>query len=213
MTNYDGHLSSYPNVAAGPFELNTSLGMRLSVLVRDDEAVENLGDILQNFPYLKVRGLRYRIQSMPIISGVTSGGQLDGVMTKGDIITSVKVQLKGKRARHVKISDFKDLIKVLQDRKRIGEEEGYEYFLSIEIRSWVLDSGGDDCESNDEVSSDEESSASDGGIRPGVASPDSNSDSEFEHDDSSGVALQESASMYLTGDDIGKGSSRDGRMM
>ena len=44
MTNYDGHLkfSSYPNVAAGLFELNTSLGMRLSVLVRDDEAVENL---------------------------------------------------------------------------------------------------------------------------------------------------------------------------
>ena len=126
MTNYDGHLSSPPNIAASPFELNTSLGMRRSVLVRDDEAVENLGDILQNFPYLKVRGLRYRIQPMPIISGVTSGGQQDGMMTKGDIITSVKVQLKGKRARHVKISDFKYLIKVLQDRKRIGEEEGYD---------------------------------------------------------------------------------------
>ena len=118
----------------------------------------------------------------------------------------MKVQLKGKRARHVKIGDFKDLIKVLQDRKRIGEEEGHEYFLSIEIRSWVLDSGGDDSESIDEVNSDEESSASDGGIRPGVASPDSNSGSEFDDDDSSGIALQESASMHLTGDDFGKGN-------
>ena len=70
----------------------------------------------------------------------------------------------------------------------------------------MLDSGGDDSESIDEVNSDEESSASDGGIRPGVASPDSNSGSEFDDDDSSGIALQESASMHPTGDDFGKGN-------